>query len=370
MDMLNALRVRKYIVQVLEEQLLPAFLAAEVVQVYAGVPLQLVHVEHWPLFDTLLPDKDMQMQLNTYWKKQGVLQSRMPMLSFVYHGISDERIGVTESMATELRTAGHEVPPGVTAYRLHAPAAFYVPAYTPRNLGRSSEQEKLQAHPVPVGILSCDLLEKEVLVRVFESHGEGMHLLHVSDPALPKLALQYAEHLKRGDSAQSQRLLGQFLQQVRHALIYLPVPFANSSWPPLCENFAPFEKAPPKDQEFCLKVITYIQTHLHSPLTRELLACEMGVSASYLNRVFLRTMGMTIMRFVTWCRVEAAKFMLCYSRVERIGEIATLVGFAHAFSFNSVFTREVGLSPSAYRKKNYLPLQPGTEQETEADENE
>ena len=94
----------------------------------------------------------------------------------------------------------------------------------------------------------------------------------------------------------------------------------------------------------------YVQTHLDHNLSREVLAARFKISAVHLNRLFLQTEGVSVMRYVTLQRINAAKTMLSKGN-ESIEDIAHFVGFANGSSFGTVFRRCTGKSPRAFRKE-------------------
>src|SRR5690606_38178465 len=89
--------------------------------------------------------------------------------------------------------------------------------------------------------------------------------------------------------------------------------------------------------------------HLHLPLSITMLAEHFNVSAFHLNRIFRASQHTTVMHYVTELRIKAAQRMLA-GNVERVNEIAQLVGFNSVTHFSTVFRRYTGHTPSEYRK--------------------
>src|SRR5690606_23627090 len=97
----------------------------------------------------------------------------------------------------------------------------------------------------------------------------------------------------------------------------------------------------------CEEVRDHIQNNLHTSLSLQGIAEQFSISAFYLNNIFKQVQGTTVMRYVTTQRIEVSKRILATGR-ERVGEVASLVGFPNARSFGTVFQRHTGQSPSEF----------------------
>jgi len=104
-----------------------------------------------------------------------------------------------------------------------------------------------------------------------------------------------------------------------------------------------------KAQRLVRKAMAYLHEHYAEPLARETLAASLGVSPGYLDLCFRQEMNLTPMTYLNRYRVNQAKARLTTSELS-LTEIALAVGFADSAHFSHAFRREVGLSPSAYRR--------------------
>jgi transcriptional regulator GlxA family with amidase domain len=95
--------------------------------------------------------------------------------------------------------------------------------------------------------------------------------------------------------------------------------------------------------------MAYIHEHFDQPIDRKELADYAGVSERHLNRCFTQEMGMTPLHYLNRYRIQQAKTLLEQGRLS-ITEIMCRVGFSESSHFAHVFRREVGLSPSAYKR--------------------
>lgn len=96
------------------------------------------------------------------------------------------------------------------------------------------------------------------------------------------------------------------------------------------------------------KVLYYIDEHLSSVLTLEVISRYMDVSKDHLNRTFKQDTGITIGQAIIKRRIEKACELLEKTEI-RINEIAYLVGFRDYKYFHRVFKDTEGVSPKTYR---------------------
>lgn len=99
------------------------------------------------------------------------------------------------------------------------------------------------------------------------------------------------------------------------------------------------------------RIIEYVQENYMNPLTVKDLADYVHVSESYLSRKMTAHTGMSPIKYVNYVRIENAKLAL--KTEHSIEEIASLTGFRDSKYFTTVFKRQTGLPPSAFRK-NYI----------------
>lgn len=96
------------------------------------------------------------------------------------------------------------------------------------------------------------------------------------------------------------------------------------------------------------KIIEYVQENYMSDLRVKDLADYIHVSESYLSRILMSHIGISPMKYVNSVRIENAKQILKTDMP--IEQISSLVGFAEPKYFSTVFKRETGVTPSAFRK--------------------
>jgi len=96
-------------------------------------------------------------------------------------------------------------------------------------------------------------------------------------------------------------------------------------------------------------ICIYIQENFHLPISRESIAGHFNLSPSHLSRLFRQQGHMRLADYISWVRLERAKFMLKKYRF-RLEEVAQRCGYSDVNYFCRVFKQKTGLTPSQYRE--------------------
>ena len=96
----------------------------------------------------------------------------------------------------------------------------------------------------------------------------------------------------------------------------------------------------------------YIYSHLKERITIEDLAEELGVSASYLSRLFKKETGDSVSAYIRRQKIEMAKNLLQYSDYSMI-DIANRLSFSSQSHFIQQFREYEGMTPKKYRDLNH-----------------
>lgn len=96
-------------------------------------------------------------------------------------------------------------------------------------------------------------------------------------------------------------------------------------------------------------VRTHIEEHFAEKIPIATLARLVHLSRFHFCHTFKQTFGTTPHRYLTSCRIEAAKLLLANSP-ESVTAIAFAVGFCGSPSFAKAFRKETGFQPTAYRR--------------------
>ena len=93
----------------------------------------------------------------------------------------------------------------------------------------------------------------------------------------------------------------------------------------------------------------YIYAHIKERITVEDLAQALGVSPSYLSRLFKEQYGVTLVTYLQQVRITHAKRMLRFTD-KSIEEIGLECGIGELNYFSRVFKKLEGVSPSEFRR--------------------
>lgn len=91
------------------------------------------------------------------------------------------------------------------------------------------------------------------------------------------------------------------------------------------------------------------QNYMNINLSVELLAEAAGYSPYYFSKIFREITGQNVTDYIRKIRINKAKELLGNDNF-RVNEIYTLIGFTNISQFYSVFKKDVGLTPMAYRE--------------------
>lgn len=95
--------------------------------------------------------------------------------------------------------------------------------------------------------------------------------------------------------------------------------------------------------------LTFLNENYASNVTLRMLARHLGLTESYCSKYIREKTGMTFIEYLSALRVNYAKQLLIGSE-SNITEIAYQTGFSSVQTFNRVFRRVSGMSPSEYRR--------------------
>lgn len=98
------------------------------------------------------------------------------------------------------------------------------------------------------------------------------------------------------------------------------------------------------------RVLAFIEAHIADPIRVDELASAAALSRYHFSRAFLRTMGVTPMRYVLERRVEAARLMLLLPDPPSMTRVAYECGFNSQSHFTTSFKLIVGMPPCAYAR--------------------
>lgn len=110
------------------------------------------------------------------------------------------------------------------------------------------------------------------------------------------------------------------------------------------------EERKPGDADGLRELLSFVNDHFREPLSRREIARAVGYSESYISHLFADDLHTTLTGYITALRLDEAKRLL-RDTDQTVSQIALSLGFGSIRSFNRVFLRQQGCTPTAYRKK-------------------
>ena len=125
----------------------------------------------------------------------------------------------------------------------------------------------------------------------------------------------------------------------------LPVIFTASDY-----SFAGKPVRMERDVRRMQQIHAYVMAHYIHPISLDDMAAETGMNRSAFCSYFKRCKGMTFSQFVTQYRLNTACELLKHSQ-KSVSEVCYLAGFNDLPHFIRVFRKNIGTTPSQYRKR-------------------
>ncbi len=98
-------------------------------------------------------------------------------------------------------------------------------------------------------------------------------------------------------------------------------------------------------------ILSYISANLHKKITLEELEKSFFINKYYLCHLFKEMTGFTILEYITYKKISAAKELL--KKTYAINEVCVKLGFEDYSNFYRSFKKVAGISPQQY-VKNYI----------------
>ena len=101
-------------------------------------------------------------------------------------------------------------------------------------------------------------------------------------------------------------------------------------------------------REFWQTIQNYIESNLDKPLSLGFACDYLGISQTYLSRLFRKYADMTFNEYITRARINQAMKLIHQHHGFNVQDIATAVGYDNPSYFSKVFRRQTGKTPSEY----------------------
>lgn len=103
------------------------------------------------------------------------------------------------------------------------------------------------------------------------------------------------------------------------------------------------------------KALVYINTNFHSHITVKSVCDSVGVSVTYLNKLFRKNMKNSIHGIITGIRIERSAILLGKSNFS-ISKISKSVGFLNVQTYIKNFKCLTGITPNEFRKRHLFNI--------------
>lgn len=101
--------------------------------------------------------------------------------------------------------------------------------------------------------------------------------------------------------------------------------------------------------EFCLKVIGYMEGQLYEKMSMDALCRALSFSRSYVSKRFAAVCGHSVMEYFNQMKIREAR-RLIRETDKNFQEISDGLNFANAHYFSTLFKKYVGMTPTQYKK--------------------
>lgn len=110
------------------------------------------------------------------------------------------------------------------------------------------------------------------------------------------------------------------------------------------------DKKGKKPEEIVALIKAYIQNNYQNIIDLSIISENLGFSASYLTKIFMKYEGMTPSKYLKQYRILIAKQLLRSTDIP-ISVISAQTGFGDQFHFSKTFKSVMGSSPTQYRNQ-------------------
>ncbi len=101
------------------------------------------------------------------------------------------------------------------------------------------------------------------------------------------------------------------------------------------------------------EAIDYIYVHIMARITIQDLASAISVSPAHLSRIFKQETGISVSEYIRQRKIDMAKNLLRFSDYD-FADIAAMLSYSSQSHFIQHFRSQMGITPKAYRDKNYM----------------
>lgn len=189
---------------------------------------------------------------------------------------------------------------------------------------------------------------------IFWVHFSGK-LVHeyLSIPAKAKNTFRYSKEISEDDINYLMSLFWQMIQALTSGFSFEAVFYDSQILGTLLAYMNMHSKLPGEKKnmgnEHLTKAIQYIYDHLDQRITLRKLTNYLGVSVSYLSRIFKKNLDMGVNEFITSVKIKQASHYLQNTNLS-VQQIAQGLGYSDPYYFSRAFKKVYKISPVNFRK--------------------
>jgi AraC family transcriptional regulator len=209
--------------------------------------------------------------------------------------------------------------------------------------GEATTQWQHAGHPEILQVYLRQSIYEAAVTEIYGCDSTGAELVPrfaILDPLLEQLAIAITTALRDGAAED-----GLYIDTVAQMMaVHLARSHSSRSRP---VRILP---AKPLAGWKMRRVIEYIEDNLDGDLSLQAMAAEVEISPLYLARAFKSAIGQSPHQYVLARRIERAKELLRNTELTVV-DVALSSGFSSQSHLSHWFTRQVGVSPAAYRRQ-------------------
>jgi AraC-like DNA-binding protein len=219
--------------------------------------------------------------------------------------------------------------------------------------GKKHEIKENQFIIIPPGIPYSFGADESRPWTIYWLHFRGQLASSFFLSPLAPLSILPSEHSRLRDRIElfeeiySSYALGYIKEYMIYSSICLYLFLASFLW---VEQYRYIQLPSLKEYPFSSRVIHYMQENLEKNLSLNQLAAYFKYSPSHFSMLFLKETGASPINYFIRLKIQKACQYVALTNL-KLSEIATRLGFEEPAYFTRIFTKIMGVSPSAYRKK-------------------
>ena len=111
-----------------------------------------------------------------------------------------------------------------------------------------------------------------------------------------------------------------------------------------------YEQIQVEESDFIEEAKEFIQKYYMNDISISQLADQYHLTANYLSTIFRQKVGCRFIDYLTEIRITNSKRLLIQNTTASVQDIAIMVGYNSSRHFSTLFQKQTGMTPTAYRK--------------------